>query len=354
MNWENLKVAYAPYHKELVVPGDRRRFVFYANERNIKFELADTTKIYDIVYLTYGCNISAWIEYKKKNPSVKFVFELIDSYLFENLNALTIFRGASRYLLSKENKIWLDYKAALRKMISIADAIVCSTQEQMISMTPMNRNIHISLDYFSNDITYKKKSLQSGQKFKLVWEGQSHTVENLLLLNDVYEELKDVFELYIITDPVIKNQFKFFNKKTSEKLRKLKCDYFLINWNKSSFSEIIANSDLAIIPIDPKNPMMWHKPENKLLLFWEIGIPTLTSTTPAYKQVMDSAEISLYCSSTKEWVEKIKDYMSSSIDHRKTLVEKASGYIRNFHDKEKILKNWDGIFNSLHISSVYK
>ena len=96
--------------------------------------------------------------------------------------------------------------------------------------------------------------------------------------------------------------------------------------------------------------MMWNKPENKLLLLWEIGIPTLTSATPAYKHVMDAAGLDLYCSSSDEWVRKIDEYMKSSIEYKKAIVEKANDYLRKFHNKNEILKNWDEIFNSLQIN----
>ena len=185
MNWNGIKVAYVPHHKDLVVPGDRRRFAFYASARNIPFEIADYSKIYDVVYLTYGCDLSAWIKYKKINPSVKIIFELIDSYLLEDLSRLTIFRGLARYFLGKESSLWFYHKNALRKIISVADVVVCSTREQMDNIT--NKNIHLSLDYFSNDINQHKCSLASNNKLKLVWEGQAHTVKNLFLLNDIFE-----------------------------------------------------------------------------------------------------------------------------------------------------------------------
>ena len=208
----------------------------------------------------------------------------------------------------------------------------------------------MSLDYFSNDITHRKTSLECSKITKLVWEGQAYTVDNLLLLNDVFETLGDKFELYIITDPVIKSPLRVFDKATIRILNKLKCKFHLLEWDKHRFSESIANADLAIIPIYSDNPMMWNKPENKILLLWEIGIPTLTSDTPAYKQVMDAAGLDLYCSSTDDWVRKIKEYVNSSIERRRTLVEKANDYILKFHNKDEILKNWDVIFNSLQIN----
>lgn len=350
MNWDGIRIAYAPYHKDLIVPGDRRRFVFYANERKIVFDLADPLKIYDIVYLTYGCNLSIWIEYKKNNPDVKFVFELIDSYLLENTGLLTVFRGLTRYLLGKESALWLNYKVALRKMISMADAVVCSTHAQKMDMLHINNNIHISLDYFSSDIIHHKTSLKSSKKFRLVWEGQAYTIKNLLLLNDVFEKLGDEVELYIITDPMIKSPIQMFDKETNSILKTIKCRYHLLDWDKSTFSEEISNADLAIIPIPSNNPMMWNKPENKLLLMWEIGIPTLTSDTPAYRQVRDVAGLDFCCASSDDWVRKIEEYMSSSMEYRDGIVKTANYYLRQFHNKDQILKNWDGIFNSLKIN----
>ena len=41
MNFDNIKIGYAPYHKDLSAAGDRRRFVFFANEKKINFKLAD-------------------------------------------------------------------------------------------------------------------------------------------------------------------------------------------------------------------------------------------------------------------------------------------------------------------------
>jgi hypothetical protein len=350
MNWDSIKLAYTPYSKDFSAPGDRRRFIFYVNERKIRFEIADPLKKYDIVYLTYGCNIDTWIDYKKNNPEVKFIFELIDSYLLEGISLLTLFRGVTRFLLGKESSLWINYKTALRKMVTMVDAVVCSTHAQKADLLRFNNNIHISLDYFSNDLVRRKNSLKSNNKFKLVWEGQAYTVDNLLLLNDVFSKLGDKFELFIITDSVIKSPIRIFDKKTSSVLTKLKCKYTFLNWDKSSFSENIANADLSIIPISSNNPMMWNKPENKLLLLWEIGIPTLTSETPAYKRVMDVAGINFYCSSSSEWVRKIEEYMNSSIEYRKSIVQKAKDYLLEFHSKEKILKNWDDIFDSLQIS----
>ena len=349
MEWEQIKIAYAPYNKDLLAPGDRRRFIFYANERKIKFSLADLTKKYDVVYLTYGSNVSAWIKYKKKNPEVKFIFELIDSYLLEDPSFQSIFRGLAWYLLGKEDEFWLNYKTALKNIISISDAVVCSTQLQKTEIEKYNKNVHVSLDYFSNDITNHKVTFSNRKKIKLVWEGQAYTVVNLLTLNDVFDKFKSEIELYIITDLVIKSPIKIFSRKTDSILKKLKCEYKLFEWDKNSFSKVISEADLAIIPIKSNTAMMWNKPENKLLLLWEIGIPTLTSDTPEYMRVMKKAKINYCCATSNEWRQKIREYMLNSIDDRQRHAKKASEYIESFHNKNDILIKWDLIFKSINL-----
>jgi hypothetical protein len=351
MNWDNIKIGYFPYRTDFNSPGDRRRFIFYFNKRNIKFDFANPLTSYDIIYLTYGADLSQWLKYKKNNPNVKIIFELIDSYILEDVSFSSIFRGIARFLLRKESSLWFNYKSALRRMITAADAVVCSTNAQKLEMLNYNKNIHLSLDYFSDEINVRKNLLiNNDRKLKLIWEGQSHTVQNLMLLKNVFQNLKNKVELYIITDSIVQKPINFFNKNTINILKELNFDYNFIEWNKKDFAYHIASCDLAIIPILSNNPMMWNKPENKLLMFWEIGIPVLASSTPAYKHVMNVAGLDLVCNSSFEWINKIENYIKSSNQDKMDIINKANTYIKNYHYESRILENWDSIFNSLNIT----
>jgi len=347
MKWHNALITYVPYKSSLDTPGDRRRFVFYAKERGIKIRLANSNEKYDIVYVTYGCNLSEWIEYKIVNPDVKLVFELIDSYLFESTGFLSIFRGLARFFLGRENSLWFDYKRALRKMIMHSDAVVCSTHAQQLDIVRYNKNTHIVLDFFSSDINYRKFSQRSTGKLKLVWEGQAHTAINLLSLSSVFRRLGNRIELCIITDPVIRSPVSILDRKTASLLSSLECDYYFVDWDSLDFCRHISGCDLAIIPLANENPMMWNKPENKLLMFWEIGIPTLVSGTPAYKRVMDLAGLDFYCSTAEDWFNKISFFISSSVEYRESMIQKAELYISKYHTKEALLASWDSVFDSL-------
>lgn len=347
MDLKNLKVAYRPYHPSCAVPGDRRRFIFYAKEKEIEFEIADPALSYDIVYLTYGCDIAAWLRYKKKHPGVKMIFELIDSYLMEDAGLFTFFRGTIRYFTKKESRWFLNYKVALRKMLSVCDAVVCSTPIQKEGIEKFNNNIHISLDYFSDDITVHKENYCSDGKLKLVWEGQAYTVRNVLAINEALTALKEEVELHIITDPVIRYPIRFFNKRTKDIIKSIGCTYYLHDWERSTFSGLIAASDLSIIPIMKSEKLMWNKPENKLLLLWETGVPVFTSPTPAYKRVMENAGFDGLCADNKEWVSRIRDFAKLKETERSNKMTAAKDYLASRHSKEQIIRNWDAIFASV-------
>jgi glycosyltransferase involved in cell wall biosynthesis len=353
MDFKNKRIGYWPYKPDLDTPGDRRRFVFYADERKIPFKIASVNEAYDIVYLTMGCNISQWLAYKKKCPGVKMVFEIIDSYFLEGLNFYSALRGVVRFLSGKESSLYLNYSKAVNKMLGVADAVVCSTPIQKEYILAYNKNVHISLDYFLNDITHFKTDYGVNKKAKIVWEGQSYTAYNLLHVNKVFQQLAGKVELHVITDPIIKYPFKIFNKSTAKVLSSLQCPYYIHEWKQEDFSKIISQMDLAIIPLSNNKHQLLtiNKPENKLLLLWQIGIPVITSVSPAYKRVMDKAGLDMYClNGGDEWLKKITNFIDQNEANRKALALKASAYAQQFHTREQIIKKWDSIFESLYQS----
>ena len=347
MDISRLRIGYSPYSGDLNAPGDRRRFVFYASEKKLNFTVADPSLNYDLVYITSSANISDWIKYKKKHPSVKLVFEIIDSYLLEDASFSLYLRGLSRLLTKRESRLYLDYRNAFISILKKADAVVCATTIQRENILFYNKNVHVSLDYFSADINHIKTSYNKAPKLKIAWEGMAYTVDGLLQLNDVFAELSKEVELHVITDPVIKYPFKFLDKKTSSLLSGLRCEWHFHKWSKNKFSELISQMDIAVIPINTGDKLAVNKPENKLLLLWEIGIPVVTSETPAYSRVMKTAGIDSYCKSTDNWLDKINYLNSPDPSQREEYMHKAKEYISTYHTKDMLIKKWDLIFSSV-------
>jgi hypothetical protein len=59
-------------------PGDLRRFGYYAEKRKIKYEIADPSETYDLVFLTQSADLSVWSDYQRGN--CKVIYDFIDSY----------------------------------------------------------------------------------------------------------------------------------------------------------------------------------------------------------------------------------------------------------------------------------
>ena len=337
-------IGYTPISFNLEAPGDRRRFPFYARIRGLDFEVASLDKVYDIVYVTTCANISSWITYKLKNKSTKLIFEITDSYFLDNKLLWNFTRGIYRFLQGRESKLCLNYNNIYKRLFRIADAVVCSTLIQRDFILRYNPNVHISLDYFDEDIVCKKYNYDLNEVFNIVWEGQSHTVKNILILKNLLEKLDNI-HLKIITDVEVP-LFWRFKKKTENLFKGCKFSYEIIPWEISTFSKEISKADLAIIPINQKDKLSWNKPENKLILFWKIGIPVITSATPAYHKVFDRIKSDLTCSDDYEWMNKLNLFIKSEInvkEHMNTI----SMYLDAEHNKDTILNNWDKIFNSI-------
>ena len=350
-----MRIGYGGYSKSFLVPGDRRRFVKYANEKGIEFEYANPKKNYDLVYLTYNSDISKWLEIKKtKGKKIKIIFELIDSYLAEPNGLKQKLRGVFRFFRGNESYLTSNFQNELREMCKVADCIVCSTNEQKEVISKFNNNIHISLDIFEGDITSTKSNYPKNKVLKIVWEGQPYTINNLLLLREVFNDLSDIIELNLITDLHYFKYFKTYIKKpTQDILKTINCKKNFYSWEKDTFSERIIDCDLAIIPIDLSQNMQKGKPENKLVLLWKLGMPVLTSESPAYKRAMKNSDLK-FCvaNNPSAWKEKLLWYYGLSESQRNSIAEKCKNNVRKSYNKNLMLSNWDLIFESIGVDPL--
>ena len=350
-----MKIGYTPYSEDYSTPSDRRRFVGYTKHRGIAIENAYLNQDYDVVFLTYLGDVHGWIQKKKTHPQkFKLIFELQDSYLVEPLSIKTIFRGIGKYLTGTSRKLYWNYKDLLKEACSVADAVVCTSQEQKEVISKYNPNVHICLDYFENEIqTIKSDYSSKSEKLKLVWEGQAGTLHNLLVIKEVLNDLKEDVALHIITDLAY---YKYANKygKTDSTaiLKKIKCDKFFYDWEKPNFNKQIIDCDLAIIPINMEDGLQNGKPENKLILFWLMGMPVLTSSTPAYQRIMEKSDVHLNINTTQDWYAAIRRFKNLKEQDRVLLGTQCFDFAKQHYGREQIGGMWDKVIESTYTPSV--
>jgi hypothetical protein len=103
---QHARVGYVPISNSFNSPGDKRRFVYYANKRNLDFEIADPSKKYDVVGITQNADLSIWNQYDR--DGTKIVYDLIDSYLaIPKNNIKGWLRGLAKYLSGKSRHLKL-------------------------------------------------------------------------------------------------------------------------------------------------------------------------------------------------------------------------------------------------------
>jgi len=349
MDLTKLRIGYVPYSQTFEKPGDKRRFVHYAKSRNISFEIADPKKSYDLIVLSQVADLSVWPNYDL-NGETKIVYEAINSYLAVPKGEIKgSLRGLAKYFSGKSKYLRLDEWKAIKSMCSRADAVICSTAEQSNDIKPFCSNVHLILDVHSAVSNRVKMDYKSGKVFNIVWEGMGDNAYQFHLLKNVLAELDTRHEiaLHLVTDlSFFKYLGKYGKKYTSDTLKGLCKRVYLYEWNELMCSEIICSSDLAVIPIDVKNPLVLGKPENKLLLLWRMGIPVVTSSTPAYERAMSKAGKRMTCFNDKEWVSTLEKYIVSEKSRReaglagKTVAETE-------YSEESTLRKWDDLFDTL-------
>lgn len=339
-----------PIAASLEPPGDRRRFVHWARARGVSFELATPARKFELTVVSSAGDVTQWSRLK---PGPKLVFDLVDSYLAVPMTDWrALLRGTAKFVTRQHRHLEPSYWNSLRRMCARADAVVCSTEEQAASIRPYCANVHVVLDVHAAAATRVKDSYVAHQPFRLVWEGLPFTLPLLFALREPLAELsrRRPIELHVITNARAPKWLGRFGEVNVEReIRAVFPTAVFHPWRDADFAERVTACDLAIIPISLDDPFARGKPENKLLLFWRVGMPAVVSPTPAYERAMRGAGTTLTCRTHTEWSATIERLMTDE-----ALREKAGRDGRRFaeseHSEAQTLQKWDRVFESVGFS----
>lgn len=345
----HLRIGYVPFRPTLEAPGDRRRFCYYAAKRDIRFEIARPSEAYDVVVLTQAADISVWRHHPRGRG--KIIFDFTDSYLsIPKLDPQGLLRGVAKFAFRQNQELLLNYSAGLEDMCRRADATICTTEEQKKRIVSFCQNVHIILDFHGSVVRECKQQYSSGEVFHFVWEGLPYNVPQLFEIKEALEGLraKRRFTIHIITDLEYR---RFLNgrigkRNTLDQVRNISSDICLYAWNERTVSAIARSCDMALIPIPLGDPLLAGKPENRLLLFWRMGIPVLASATAAHKRAMEQCGLDMACASQQEWLDRLDFYVSSE-QARQHAGQCGKAFAETMHSEEKTLAVWDQVFRSI-------
>jgi glycosyltransferase involved in cell wall biosynthesis len=120
----------------------------------------------------------------------------------------------------------------------------------------------------------------------------------------------------------------------------------LYQWSEEMVSVIATACDLAVSPLPLDRPLERGKPESKLIAFWRMGVPTVTSATPAYSRAMARAGQELDCHTEDEWVEALLS-LTSDEDARARAGRAGREFAEREYGDDRLLAAWDRVLESL-------
>ncbi len=343
------RIGYSTLGRDLSRPGDRRRFCHYAASRDLAFEIAEPGRDYDLVVTTSVGDLSAWIRLPR---STKLVLDLVDSYLVvPRTDPKAVVRGLAKFLLRHTRHLHLDYRALLVAACRRADAVVCATPEQREAVLPLCPNVHVALDFQPEAERKVKTDYTRGEVFNLVWEGLPENVVTFRCFSGAWRELRRrrKVALHLVTDlEVAMGSTMIWKRPTLRTVRRLlgREGVYLYQWNQEMLARLCTACDLAVIPMPLEDPFRAGKPENKLVFFWRMGVPTVTSATPAYLRAMREAGLDMTCRSEDEWVRTLERLMDDE-EARRSAGRRGREHVTTAFAEERLLAKWDGVFASL-------
>jgi hypothetical protein len=351
-NYSN-KIGCIPNASDFLHPQDRRRYIPYFKAKNISFEPADYNKDYNILLISLNADLNKWANYKKKQidkgKNVRIIFDLSDLYLVERV-IIDCLRSIYHYLSGRTSTLRFTYKKTIMDMLQCSDVIICGSKEQKEYLSKKHDNVVIVRDYFFDDIRQIKNdySLASKNELNILWEGLSHgNIEIFKMIRLILENLKEYnIRMHFITDlEYCKIGSSYLCQPTFNVLKKIfnksNISFKIYDWNVLTFSSIATKCDFALIPI-PDNPFMQQKPENKLLLFWSMGLPVITTNTKSYARVMKEINENYICNFYDEWKQKITLLASSKV-RREEYITAAKKYVDKHCSPHAIFNTWDYI-----------
>lgn len=342
-----LRVGYVPNSPDLSAPGDRRRVVFWANARGHQI-VTDLSQRVDVIVLSERSNFTKFLE----NLEVPAVLDLVDGYLARESIARDWIRGILKVADKQLTGLPRPYTSYVKNICSSVSGVLCSSEEQRLMIEKFSSNVHIILDSH-NEIPLLNTNFTNSDSKSILWEGQPVTLGGVLgisevLLDEFYERNTQIN--FITNEKYFKYLGKYSSRNThsllSSHLGAMVTERSIIPWTVDSLTNYAKLSSAAILPVLLSNPIQYLKPENRLLIMWRLGLPTLTSNTPAYARVARETGLDFICENLPEWKQKI-DKVLSDQRYAAEMVSVGKDYLYKTHNNEQLLKKWDAAIESV-------
>lgn len=343
-----LRIGYVPNSSNLSAPADRRRLVYWANARGHQV-VTDLSQSVDVIVLSGRANFATF----SRDLRTPVILDLVDGYLARESFVKDLIRGILKVADKQLTGLPKPYTSFVQDICSSASAVICSSEEQRVMIEKYSRNVHEILDSH-DEISFLPFSSHSNAYPKsILWEGLPVTLGGVLSISKVLIQKNqlDGLEINFVTN---EKYFKFLGKYLSQssfklltkQLGEMVTEKNVVPWNVKNLTSYAKISSGAILPVLLANPIQKLKPENRLLIMWRLGLPTLTSNTPAYSRLAEKTGLDLICDSEEDWQNKLNLVLSDR-KYAAEMVLTGQDYLYKNHSATHLLRKWDAAIESV-------
>lgn len=343
-------IFYDPYSTDSSHTSDRRRL--HIALRCLQFAIEKNECNVDVYLATPLTNLD---KLKKLPGGTKIVLDIVDGYVVEEVGIVRDYlRYFSRVGIKSFARKPRKFSKAIQELCISSDLITVASQEQAKILRKFNPNVCFIWDChdeFGDPKFAQKKNKYDG--FNIFWEGMSVTIfhfkECLIELRKFLIKTKST--LHIVANP---NHFRFGNRFFRKSTLKLIHEIFgtsqefviFHEWSVSKIKEVSQFCDFGVIPLLEEDSFGRFKPENKLLLFWRLGLPTLFSNSNAYNAISHELNLEHFSVAKGEWARKL-DWLSGDLANQSNELKRATTMLQQKHNKVNIEEQWLHAFSIL-------
>lgn len=345
--------AYTPCSADWQHPVDRRRFPRYCQLTGIPLATADWKHRPDVLIVTQAADLTYCSRIGREDCLI--VFDANDGYLIpRKRNFFDRGRGLFKFIVRQHKYPEAHYERTYLRMCERADAVVCSHPLQAAFLRHYCKNVHLITDFPPNIELKRKRDYSIKGPINVFWEGLG-TTRNMPFseINRIFGSRRDAsaFRFHLLTDlELMRVSNHFFGTTVMDECRRKAPDlfkqFYFYQWNELVLSEVATKCDFGIIPIPLDNTARMFKPENKLVLMWRMGIPTIVSATPSYAEAMTKVGCNLACFSDAEWQSNI-DRLLENEELRRTAGEDGYRHVELNYSENAMRTKWDKVLASI-------
>lgn len=342
-----MAVVYQGYNRDFSSIADRRRLVHWAKLRKIELKpLSQSVELAndDIVIITSSGDFAQASRLKKTLPKIRLIFDVVDGIHGDSSKIRDLARGLVYCTSRQVSSYPASLKSLLRKYLKNFDHLICSSQEQEVLWKNFfSGSISTILDFHS-EIPRGNWANNDESHLSFLWEGLPYTLHHLQDLDDLLSHFGNS-KLHILTSLQRKRYFNRYvdfdvNKTIIKSLPAHINSIQVTPWTIENLTEASQKSSFGVLPISLGKSYDSLKAENRLLIMWRLGIPTLTGPLPSYKRLEKAIGIKFVCHNKVDWINLVTSFRNNP-QLTSEYLTRVNQYLEASHNEQLLLKKWD-------------